>query len=196
MLARWGDVQEDTADNISRIMGVARIEGDLILVDWKSIVADDQPVLVDGDVYRDYPGAALTTYAFDIIKPGLGTWLVLIASWLFAISTMISWSYYGEQGMVFLLGEKSVLPYKLMYCILIIISTLPFIKTDAQLDNLTALGTGLMLWANIPIMLIFGTVAMKAYHEYGRKLKAGEFHPHAAPSITDVMEGKDVEKKD
>ena len=196
MLARWGDVQEDTADNISRIMGVARIEGDLILVDWKSIEADDQPVLVDGDVYRDYPGAALTTYAFDIIKPGLGTWLVLIASWLFAISTMISWSYYGEQGMVFLLGEKSVLPYKLMYCILIIISTLPFIETDEQLDNLTALGTGLMLWANIPIMLIFGTVAMKAYHEYGRKLKAGEFHPHEAPPITEVMEGKDVEKKD
>ena len=107
---------------------------------------------------------------------------------------MISLSYYGEQGMVFLLGEKSVLPYQLMYCILIIISTLPFIKTDAQLDNLTALGTGLMLWANIPIMLIFGTVAMKAYHDYGRKLKAGEFHPHAAPKITDVISGEDVEE--
>ena len=40
-------------------------------------------------------------------------------------------------------------------------------------------------------MLIFGAVAMRAYHSYGKKLKAGEFHPHAAPKITDVVEGKD-----
>ena len=35
---------------------------------------------------------------------------------------------------------------------------------------------------------------MTAYHTYGKKLKAGEFNPHAAPSITDVASGKDVEK--
>jgi len=31
-----------------------------------------------------------------------------------------------------------------------------FIRTDVELDNLTALGTGVMLWANIPIMLLCG----------------------------------------
>ena len=109
---------------------------------------------------------------------------------------MISWSYYGEQGMVYLLGEGSVLPYKLIYCLLIVVSTLGFIQTDAELDNLTALGTGVMLWANIPIMLIFGATAMAAYHRYGAQLKSGAFKRHAAPSITDVVEGHDVEKKD
>ena len=54
------------------------------------------------------------------------------------------------------------------------------------------MGLGVMLVANIPIMLIFSHQAMKAYHGYFKKLDAGEFHPHAAPSITDVVEGKDV----
>ena len=113
--------------------------------------------------------------AFDTVQDGLGKWLVTLAAWLFAISTMISWSYYGEQGVVFLAGERAVVPYRIVYCLLIAVATLGFIRTDAELNNFTNLGTGLMLWANIPLMLIFGSLAMKAYHEYGKKLKSGEF---------------------
>ena len=73
-------------------------------------------------------------------------------------------------------------------------AALPFIVgTDQKLDNLTALGTGAMLWANIPVMLIFGAVAMRAYHTYGRKRKDVEFTRHGAPSIKDIVEGRDVE---
>jgi alanine or glycine:cation symporter, AGCS family len=124
----------------------------------------------------------------------MGRWMVTMAAWLFAISTMISWSYYGEQGMVFLFGNKSVFPYKIAYCFFIVIATIPaLINTDTELDNITALGTGIMLWANIPIMLIFGKIAMDSWRNYMKKLRAGEFHPHEAPSITDVVEGKDIE---
>ncbi|MEM7227619.1 MAG: amino acid carrier protein [Planctomycetota bacterium] len=194
IIAEFGEVQDDTANRLHRVEGEVTLEDDVPVVDWELVTADEQPVLVDGHIHNNYPGAALTTHAFDRAVPGLGTWLVLIASWLFAISTMISWSYYGEQGIVYLFGDGGVLPYKLIYCLLIVVSTLPFIETDAQLDNLTALGTGVMLWANIPIMLIFGTVAMKAYHSYMGKLKAGEFPRHKAPKLTDVVEGHDVEK--
>jgi len=123
----------------------------------------------------------------------LGTWLVFFASWLFAVSTLISWSYYGEQGVVFLLGSKAVLPYKIIYCLLAVVATTNLVRTDQELDALTSLGTGVMLWANIPIMLIFGATAMRAYHKYFKKLDAGEFHGHKPASITDVVEGKDVE---
>ena len=78
--------------------------------------------------------------------------------------------------------------------LLIIVAELPtIIGRDEELDNLTAPGTGVMLWANIPIMLIFGAVAMRAYHAYGRKLKDGEIPRHAAPPMKDVVEGRDVE---
>jgi len=119
-------------------------------------------------------------------------YLVTVAAWLFAISTMISWSYYGEQGVYYLGGrEWTVLIYKFVYCALIVVSTIGFIETDAQLDMWTTLGLGVMLVVNIPIMLIFGGQAMKAYHSYLGKLKRGEFATHEPGSLVDVVEGKD-----
>ncbi|MCA9294820.1 MAG: alanine:cation symporter family protein, partial [Phycisphaerales bacterium] len=144
-------------------------------------------------LYNDLVGAALTSHAFDRVTPGLGKWLVTIASWLFALSTMISWSYYGENGMVWLLGKKSIMPYRLIYCALILVACAGFIRTDKELDELTALGTGVMLWANIPIMLIFGAVAMGAYKNYFARMKAGGDPPHKAPPFVDVAEGKDIQ---
>jgi AGCS family alanine or glycine:cation symporter len=56
----------------------------------------------------------------------------------------------------------------------------------------TTLGLGVMLVVNIPIMLLFGYKAMNAYHDYFRRMKSGD-DAHAAPPITDVVEGKDVQ---
>ncbi|MEZ6243039.1 MAG: alanine:cation symporter family protein [Phycisphaerales bacterium] len=170
----------------------------------------------DIGVYGDYAGASLTAYAFDRVAPGIGKVMVSIAAWLFAVSTMISWSYYGEQGVYFIFGglgfsERRIRPlafiYKLIYCALIFLTcvaamkifpapggtTRALIGTDAELDMWTTLGLGVMLVANIPIMLVFGHKAMKTYHGYFRRMKAGEGHPHDAPPLEEVVEGKDVE---
>lgn len=196
-----GDANENTGNELQDVTGsvVARDDGTKA-IQWGNVTSAAPPHFAfgahdvePGGIFSDYTGASLTAKAFDSVTEGLGKWLVTFAAWLFAISTMISWSYYGEQGMIYLLGKRSVLPYKLIYCLLVIVAALPLIKTDRELDNLTALGTGVMLWANIPIMLVFGGTAMRAYHDYMGKLRTGKFHPHAAPSIRDVVEGHDVE---
>ena len=64
----------------------------------------DVPGVVPGGVFLNYKGATLTAKAFDSVTDGLGMWLVTLAAWLFAISTMISWSYYGEQGLWMIAG--------------------------------------------------------------------------------------------
>jgi len=198
MIVEVVETNKDTGFNLAKMPGVVVEEEDGMHVEWGSIYTANPPDFAfgenEGTVYKEYPGAALTQHAFNLAIPGLGTWLILMASWLFALSTIISWNYYGEQGVIYLFGEKLVFPYRVVYCLLIIVATGPFIQTDADLDSLTALGTGVMLWANIPIMLVFGTVAMGAYHKYGKRLKAGEFHPHKAPPITDVVEGHDHDK--
>ncbi|MEC8735253.1 MAG: amino acid carrier protein [Planctomycetota bacterium] len=187
VVARTGTTSEATGTDLVRISGeVHEHEGAYYLSFEDPVESEAMPTLVSADVFKEYPGAALTAHAFDRAIPGLGTYLVLLAAWLFAISTMISWSYYGEQGVVFVLGKWAVIPYKIFYCAMIIVSTVGIITTDAELDSLTALGTGVMLWANIPIMLIFGYLAMKAYHAYGRRLKAGEFTAHEARNIEDM----------
>lgn len=198
------DDNKNTGLNFHRMGGVTEVDQDGVpkAIRWKTdFQASSSPALTgDGTrLFVDYPGPSLTGHAFDRAVPGLGKYLITFAAWLFALSTAISWSYYGEQGVFFLfkfLGEAAVKPvillYKIIYCVLIVVATLPIIKTDAQLDGLTALGTGVMLWANIPIMLIFGSAAMKVFHSYFKRMDAGQDPPHKAPRFEDVVEGKDV----
>ena len=161
---------------------------------WSDMRSPERPQIPNPGVYTNYVGATLTAKAFDSVTPGLGKYLVTMAVWLFALSTMISWSYYGEQGIVYLVGERGVLPYKLAFCILILVATFGFIKTDEHLDNLTGIGTGVMLLGNLPIMWIFGRQAMRAYRNYVARLKSGEMDAgHKPPTLEDLISGRDVE---
>ncbi len=182
-----------SGNTLHRISGTLIEENGGFAIEWGSLASPTRPEVFDPGVYVTYVGATLTAKAFDSVTPGLGKWLVTLAAWLFAVSTMISWSYYGEQGMVYLAGERSVLAYKLVFCALIVVSTWGFIKTDAQLDNLTGIGTGVMLFANVPIMWLFGSQAMRAYRDYMQRLKDGKLGPdHPKPSIEDLISGRDV----
>lgn len=164
-------------------------------VEWREMTSEVQPTPAIAGVFFDFKGATLTAKAYDKALPGLGYWLVPATAWLFAISTMISWSYYGEQGIVFLLGLRFVMFYRFAYCMLILVAAWPnLIATQHELDVISTLGTGVMLWANIPIMLLFGPIAMRTYHTYMRRLKAGEFKGHAYPPIVEVVDGRDVER--
>ncbi|MEM1165884.1 MAG: amino acid carrier protein [Planctomycetota bacterium] len=147
--------------------------------------------LAERGVYANYPGASLTAHAFDRAIPGLGLGkiLVVLASWLFAVSTMISWSYYGEQAVYYFLGTKHIgkvglFVFRLVYSMLAAVSCIGFITTDRELDMWTTLGMGAMIAINVPIMVIFGHKAMKAYHGYFRRYKAGEMDAEAQRTET------------
>lgn len=133
-------------------------------------------VLENPEVYRHYGGAYLTAHAFDRQFPGLGKWLVTFASWLFAISTMITWAYYGEQGIVYIFGNRSVLPYKLFFLIAVFYGATG-ISGTGHILSIIDISTGAMLWANLPIVLALGHLAVRSLNEYLHRLKNGEFHP-------------------
>jgi hypothetical protein len=180
-----------------RFAGAAsmRIDGDMRTIDiqWGTLASNEKPAPVeDAGMWRDYNGASLTAHAFDRQFPGLGKILLPIAAWLFALSTMISWSYYGEQGMIYMLGQRSVLPYKLVYLFAIIFAAV-WINETKDMENIMDLGTGAMLWSNIPIVVCLGFLAVRCLKDYDRRLFAGEFKKHKAPKIEDVVSGKDVE---
>ncbi|WP_278386004.1 alanine/glycine:cation symporter family protein [Alteromonas mediterranea] len=60
--------------------------------------------------------AALTTIAFTRGFFGnFGQYIVSIGLMLFAFSTAIAWSYYGDRAMTYLLGPRSVMPYRVIY---------------------------------------------------------------------------------
>ena len=128
----------------------------------------------DSGVYRNFEGAGLTAYAFDTQFPGLGKWLVTFASWLFAVSTMISWSYYGEQGVIYLGGKILVWPYKIVFLAFTALAPV-MLATTGNLEAAMDLGTGLMLWGNAPIVLLMSYLAVREINNYRRRLYRGEF---------------------
>lgn len=166
-----GEADEGTGQDVHRLMGSLAERDGQLMIDWEPITSATQPTVTGPALYADYVAATLTSHAFNRVAPELGTWLVTLAAWLFALSTMISWSYYGEQGIIYLFGERAVLPYKLVYCGLIVAACSGLVSTTTELSNLTDLGTGVMLWANIPIMLLFAPRAMRAWHDYFRRMK-------------------------
>jgi len=178
-----------------RLEGTVAGGADGYFVRWDPFESSVEPRIVGDGLYRSYVGAALTAKAFDSVTPGLGKWLITIAAWMFAISTIISWAYYGEQGVVFLAGEKPVLAYKIVYCVLVFVATLGFIGSAADLDNFTGVGTGVLVCANIPICWFFGYQAMRAYKDYIARLKSGRMGPdHPPPSLDDLLSGRDVRR--
>lgn len=196
LVAEVDDLASDTGTRLVRVSGSVQPSPDSpekLEIVWSTPPPGAR--LVDNGVHRDLIGAALTGLAFDRAIPGLGKWLVTLACWLFAFSTLISWSYYGEQGMVYLFGERSVPAYKVLFCLCTVAVTFPgFITSDVQLGNLSDLGTGVMLFANVPIVLAMAYQAIRAQNDYFHRLDTGQMPPpHEAPAIVDVVEGTDVE---
>ncbi len=84
-------------------------------------------VLIDGVAYE---GAGITSKAFAQFIPYSNVFLT-IAVVLFAVSTMISWSYYGLQSWKFLFGRgpKADLLYKLLFCLFVVIGAAANMKS-------------------------------------------------------------------
>ena len=184
-----------TGQDFHRVSGSVTTTDSGYIATWQEFAGAVRPEVVGGGFYQDFVGATLTARAFDSVTPGLGKWLITIASWLFAISTIIAWGYYGEQGAVYMWGNKATLPFRLIYCSLTFIATLGHIKTSTDLDNMTGIGLGVIIYANLPICWIFGYQAMRAYKDYVQRLKDGRMGPdHPPPSIDDLLSGRDVQK--
>ncbi len=68
-------------------------------------------------------GASLTSMAFAQGMPG-GEYVVTLGLCLFAFTTMIGWSFYGERCAVFLFGIRASLPFRLLWVLAIPVGTL------------------------------------------------------------------------
>jgi AGCS family alanine or glycine:cation symporter len=77
-------------------------------------------ILTTGTWSGGATGAALSASAFETGLPGVwGGLLVTGGIVLFAYSTLVGWSYYGETGIVYLLGARAAVPYRVLWLVFI-----------------------------------------------------------------------------
>jgi alanine or glycine:cation symporter, AGCS family len=76
-------------------------------------------ILVTGVWRSGLTSSAVVAQAFGTTIPK-GGWIVAICAFLFGYTTIIGWSYYGEQFLEYIFGRRITLPYRWLYCILIV----------------------------------------------------------------------------
>ncbi len=108
-------------------------------------------------------GAALSTLAFNTAIPGWGGYIVVFGLVVFAFTTILGWSYYGERCAEFLFGVKVVWPYRVLWLCAIPVGAmgkLGLIWTLADVMN------GLMAVPNLIALSLLSPVIFKVTRQY------------------------------
>lgn len=116
-------------------------------------------------------GAALTSQAFAQAISWF-PYVLSVAVVLFAFSTMISWSYYGERCWVWLFGESSSMAYKLMFLVACFLGSIITAQNVLDFGDLMILG---MAVPNILGVVFLSSKVKHALNDYWDKYRSGQF---------------------
>ena len=123
-------------------------------------------VLIVTGVWSGEPqGAAMTLAAFTGALP-YGDIILSLCVALFAFTTMLGWSYYGERCAEFLLGTRVITPFRVLWVIGI------FVGTQMSLElvwKMTDALNGLMAIPNLIALLLLSPIVFKLTREYFEK---------------------------
>jgi alanine or glycine:cation symporter, AGCS family len=124
-------------------------------------------IVVTGAWETGETGAALTGRAFEAGLPGVwGDILVTTGLVLFAFSTIIGWSYYGETGIVYLFGSRAALPYRLVWLVFIYLGAVGSLHLVWDIaDSLN----GLMAIPNLVSVLLSIPLLTRLHREFFRR---------------------------
>ncbi|MEZ8696592.1 alanine/glycine:cation symporter family protein [Vibrio lentus] len=117
-------------------------------------------LILTGAWQTDLSGAAMTTHAFAVglNADTLGPMLVSVGLIFFAFTTILGWNYYGERCVVFLLGTKAVLPYKIIFIALV--ASGAFLKLD-MIWLMADIVNGLMAIPNLIGLILLRRVVIE-----------------------------------
>lgn len=110
-------------------------------------------------------GAALSTLAFETGLPGIGSYVVVFGLVVFAFTTILGWSYYGERCAEYLLGTKIIWPYRVLWLCAIplgAMSKLTLVWLVADILN------GLMAIPNLIALALLSPVIFKMTYDHIR----------------------------
>ncbi|SDR65647.1 alanine/glycine:cation symporter family protein [Agrococcus carbonis] len=118
---------------------------------------------VDAATGEQISAALMTGEAFTNGLPGeWGHWIVTIGLVMFAYSTILGWSYYGERNVERLFGRRLVMPFRVLFALVV------FIGCTTELDlvwKFSDIANGLMALPNlIGLIILSGLVARETRH--------------------------------
>ncbi|MEE3380682.1 MAG: sodium:alanine symporter family protein [Succiniclasticum sp.] len=128
-------------------------------------------LVVSGLWTGDLNGAALTQAAFLQAYPDFGKIILMVGLVLFAFTTILGWNYYGERCIVYLAGVKAILPYRVIFIVLIACGA--FLKLES-IWVLADIVNGLMAIPNLIALLALSGVVVKETKRYFKHVAIGD----------------------
>ena len=120
--------------------------------------ADLQAEIMAGNIAA---GAALSSAAFAEI-PYIGTPILIFGMILFAYSTILGWSYYGNRCVTYLFGKRAIRPYQVLY---VLVAFLGAIGVGEVVWTVSDITNALMAIPNIiMVLLLSGLIARETRH--------------------------------
>lgn len=110
-------------------------------------------------------GAAMTSAAFSSTYGNFGAIALTVSLALFAFTTILGWNYYGERAMIFLAGTKGVLPYRIIFILLV--ASGAFLQLDA-IWTLADIVNGLMAIPNLIALILLSGVIVSETKLYAK----------------------------
>ena len=127
----------------------------------------------------EHDGANMTQLAFRTGLPGeWGGYVVAVSLSFFAFSTMLGWSYYGERNLEYFLGRRAVMPYRLLFVVVVAVSATVQLQVVWLLSDIM---NGLMAFPNLVGLLLLSGVVLRETRSYFRRERAGEMAEPAVP---------------
>lgn len=127
-----------------------------------------QPEFQSGDFLV---GTRMTAFAFDSVIPG-ARYVLAVAVFLFAFSTMISWSYYGERAWEYLFGARTILLYRLVFVFFVFLGSVTALTNVLDFSDMMILG---MAFPNIVAGVILSPQIRATLFDYWERLQSGQF---------------------
>jgi AGCS family alanine or glycine:cation symporter len=116
-------------------------------------------------------GSEMTAHAFESVMGPAGRWIVTATVTLFAFSTIISWEYYGEQGVTFIAGEKFIPVYRWMFIGFIFVGAIAHLNIVLNISDAVY---GLLALPNLFACYMLLPKVKALLTDYSTKLKNGE----------------------
>lgn len=111
-------------------------------------------------------GAALSSLAFDTALPGVGSYVVSLGLAIFAFTTVLGWSYYGERCAEFLFGVRVILPYRMLWLAAIMVGALVKLEIIWLFADVL---NGLMAIPNLIALVILSPVVFQLTRNHFKK---------------------------
>ena len=120
-------------------------------------------------------GAALTSKAMGEVVPWFG-YVLSLSVFLFAFSTIISWSYYGERCFSYVFGDKHSLIFKISLCVVVYLGSITTADNVLEFGDLMILG---MAFPNILGLYFLVFKVRGELNDYLERLKQGKIQPNS-----------------